>query len=191
MDFDVKTDPSTDQILSQMRQSQASSQLPPPSTIRASSFRSPPRRRWCCSLFIRRTTPMTVSSLANYAVINLNDRMTRVPGIASVTVFGSGQYAIRLWVKPDRLAQMGITVRKIIAAIQAQNTVIRPDRVGASPSPGTGEFTYAVRAQGRLETSEEFGEIVLPRRAGRVIVRVKDVARVELGAQNSPRCWRG
>lgn len=184
VDFDVRTDPSTDQILSQMRQSQASSQLP--SAVNNQGIIVQKSTAAPLVLFALYSPNKTYDGvfLANYAVINLNDRMTRVPGIASVSVFGSGQYAIRLWVRPDRLAQMGITVPEIINAIQAQNTVNPAGQVGGEPVPKGQEFTYAVRSQGRLETSEEFGEIVLRAAPGGSIVRVKDVARVELGAQN-------
>ena len=116
--------------------------------------------------------------------------MTRVRGIASVSVFGAAQYAIRLWVRPDRLAQMGITVPEIINAIQQQNTVNPAGTIGGEPIPKGQEFTYAVRAQGRLETPEQFGEIVLRAAPGGAIVRVKDVARIELGAQNYDRMAR-
>src|SRR5262249_23177223 len=115
---------------------------------------------------------------------NINDAMTRVKGIASVSVFGAGQYAIRLWVRPDRLAQMSITVPEIVNAIQQQNTVNPAGKIGGEPIPPGQDFTHAVRSQGRLETEEQFGEIVL--RAGQdgQIVRVRDVARVDLGSQN-------
>src|SRR5215472_327776 len=122
--------------------------------------------------------------LANYSYININDAMTRVRGIASVTVFGAGQYAIRLWVRPDRLAQMSITVPEIINAIQQQNTVNPSGKIGGEPVPAGQEFTYAVRSQGRLELESQFGDIVLRASPGGAIVRVRDVARVELGSQN-------
>ena len=122
--------------------------------------------------------------LANYSYININDAMTRIPGIASVSVFGAGQYAIRIWVRPDRLAQMGITVPDIINAIQQQNTVNPAGTIGGEPVPQGQQYTYAVRSQGRLETSAEFENIVLRAAPGGAIVRIKDVARVELGAQN-------
>ena len=184
VDFDVTTDPNTDQILAQMRQSQAASQLPTAvnnqGVIVQKSTASP------LVLFALYSPNNTYDGvfLANYAVINLNDRMTRVPGIASVQVFGSGQYSIRVWVRPDRLAQMGITVPEIITAIQAQNTVNPAGQIGGEPIPAGQEFTYAARSQGRLETPEEFGEIVLRASPGGSLVRVRDVARVELGAQN-------
>jgi HAE1 family hydrophobic/amphiphilic exporter-1 len=122
--------------------------------------------------------------LANYSYININDAMTRVQGIASVSVFGAGQYAIRLWVRPDRLAQMSITVPEIINAIQQQNTVNPSGKIGGEPVPAGQDFTYAVRSQGRLELESQFGDIVLRASPGGAIVRVRDVARVELGAQN-------
>lgn len=184
VDFDVKTDPSTDQILAQMRQGQASSQLP--SAVNNQGVIVQKSTSAPLVLFALYSPNNTYDGvfLANYAVINLNDRMTRVPGIASVTVFGSGQYAIRLWVRPDRLAQMGITVPEIINAIQAQNTVNPAGQIGGEPVPQGQEYTYAVRSQGRLERPEDFEEIVLRAAPGGSIVRVKDVARVELGAQN-------
>jgi len=121
--------------------------------------------------------------LANYSYININDQMTRIKGIASVTVFGAGQYAMRLWVKPDQLAKLNITIPEIMNAVNSQNTVNPAGQVGASPIPKGQEFTYAVRAQGRLQTEEEFGDIVLRANHDGSFVRIKDVARIELGAQ--------
>src|SRR6266446_1386869 len=91
-----------------------------------------------------------VRFLANYSYINLNDQLTRVRGIGSVQVFGAGQYAMRLWVKPDRLAKLSITVPEIVSAIQVQNTVNPAGQVGNEPIPKGQEYTYSVRAQGRL-----------------------------------------
>lgn len=184
VDFNVKTDPNTDQILSQMRQSQAASQLP--SSVNAQGVTVQKSTSSPLIMFALYSPNNTYDGvfLANYAVINLNDRMTRVPGIASVTVFGAGNYAIRLWVRPDRLAQMGITVPEIIAAIRAQNDVNPAGQVGGEPVPPGQEFTYSVRAKGRLSSPEEFEQIVLRAAPGGAFVRVRDVARVELGAQN-------
>ena len=121
--------------------------------------------------------------LANYSYININDQMTRVKGIASVTIFGAGQYAMRFWVKPDHLAKLNITIPEIIKAIQAQNNVNPAGQIGGEPVPKGQEFTYAVRAQGRLQSEEEFGNIVLRAQPDGSLVRVSDVARIELGAQ--------
>src|SRR5512137_1063535 len=184
VDFNVATDPNTDQILAQMRQGQANSQLPNAvinqgvTVIKSTS--SP------LIMFALYSPSNTYDSifLANYSYININDQMTRVKGIASVSVFGAGQYAIRLWVRPDRLAQMGITVPEIINAIQQQNTVNPSGKIGGEPVPPGQDFTHSVRSQGRLEAGEEFGEIVLRASPGGSILRVKDVARIELGSQN-------
>ncbi|MBV9391589.1 MAG: efflux RND transporter permease subunit, partial [Verrucomicrobia bacterium] len=121
--------------------------------------------------------------LANYAYINLVDAMTRVPGISSVTVFGAGQYATRVWVDPDKLANLNITVPEIVSAIDAQNTVNPAGQVGAEPIPRGQPFTNTVRAQGRLVTEEDFANVVLRANVNGSFVRIKDVARVELGAQ--------
>ena len=98
-------------------------------------------------------------------------------------VFGAGQYAMRLWVKPDQLAKLGITVPDIITAVQKQNTVNPAGQVGGEPIPSGQKFTYTVRAQGRLQTPEEFGEIVVRANPDGSFVRVKDIARIDLGAQ--------
>ncbi len=122
--------------------------------------------------------------LANYAYINLSDPILRSPGIGNVQVFGAGQYAMRLWVKPDTLAKLGITVPEIVSAIQAQNTVNPAGKAGGEPAPKGQEFTYSVLAQGRLVSPEEFGQIVVRETPDGGIVRVRDVARMELGSQD-------
>jgi HAE1 family hydrophobic/amphiphilic exporter-1 len=184
VNFDVKTDPNIDQVLTQMRQSQAASQLP--SDVRnygVTVKKSTSSPLMVVSLYSPKGTYDDVF-LANYANININDQLTRVPGIASVTVFGVGQYAMRVWVRPDRLATLNITIPEITAAIQNQNTVNPAGKVGAEPAPPGQEFTYAVRAQGRLVTPEEFGQVVVRANPDGSLVRLKDVARIELGSQS-------
>jgi HAE1 family hydrophobic/amphiphilic exporter-1 len=184
VDFDVKTDPNTDLILTQARETQAASQLPVDVTnygITVQKTVTAPLM--LISLYSPRGT-YDAKFLANYAYINLTDQITRSPGIGSVQIFGAGQYAMRLWVKPDQLAKLAITVPEIVAAIQAQNTVKPAGQVGSEPAPKGQEYTYSVRAQGRLTSPEEFGQIVLRETPDGGTVRVKDVARVELGAQN-------
>ena len=131
VNFDVKTDPNVDQILAQMRQSQAASQLPTQVTnygVTVQKSTSAP-----LMLFALYSPHGTYDNifLANYANINLNDALTRVRGIASVTVFGAGQYAMRIWVNPDVLARRNITVSEIISAVQKQNTVNPAGQIGA------------------------------------------------------------
>src|SRR6201984_2538842 len=183
VNFDVKTDPNTDQILAQMRQGQAASQLPP----EVNSYGVTVQKSTAVPLMLFDLYSPNGSYdsefLANYAYINLNDQITRVPGIASVSVFGAGQYAMRFWVKPDQLAKLQITVPEIINAIQAQTNLNPAGQIGSEPVPPGQEYTYTVRSQGRLATEEEFGQIVVRAKADGSIVRLKDVARVQLGAQ--------
>jgi HAE1 family hydrophobic/amphiphilic exporter-1 len=183
VNFDVKTDPNIDQVLTQIRKSQADAKLPAEVrdygvTVKKSTS-SP-------LMVVALSSPggsYDATFLANYAYINLNDQLTRVPGIASVTVFGAGQYAMRLWVKPDQLAKLNITVPEIVDAIKKQNTVNPAGQVGAEPAPPGIDYTYAIRAQGRLETPEEFAQIVLRANPDGSLVRLADVARIELGSQ--------
>src|SRR5690349_10319316 len=183
IDFDIKTDPSTDQILAQMRQGQAASQLP--SEVNSYGVTVQKSTAAPLMLFDLYSPNGTYDSefLANYAYINLNDQLTRVPGIASVSVFGAGQYAMRFWVKPDQLAKLQITVPEIINAIQTQNNVNPAGQIGSEPVPPGQEYTYTVRSQGQIATEDEFGQIVVRAKADGSIVRLKDVARVQLGAQ--------
>src|SRR5258705_13471165 len=116
--------------------------------------------------------------------MNLHDPVTRARGIGNVQICGAGQYAMRLWVKPDQLAKLGITVTDIINTIQAQNTVNPAGQVGGEPVPKGQEYTYAVRAQGRLLSHEDFEQVVLRETSDGGVVRVRDVARVELGTQD-------
>ncbi len=121
--------------------------------------------------------------LANYGYINLVDQLTRTPGIARVQVFGAGQYAMRCWVDPDKLAKLQVTVPQIVSALQAQNTVNPAGQIGAEPAPNGQQFTYSVQAQGRLTTAEQFGNVILRANPDGSNLRLKDVARLELGAQ--------
>jgi HAE1 family hydrophobic/amphiphilic exporter-1 len=184
VNFDVNTDPNTDLILTQMRETQAASQLPADvSNYGVTVQKTVTSPLMLISLYSPNGT-YDATFLANYAYINLKDPLTRVRGIGSIQIFGAGQYAMRLWVKPDQLAKLGITVTDIINAIQTQNTVNPAGQVGGEPVPKGQEYTYSVRAQGRLTSPEEFGQIVVRETSDGGIVRVKDVARVELGAQN-------
>jgi hydrophobic/amphiphilic exporter-1 (mainly G- bacteria), HAE1 family len=183
VDFDVKTDPNTDQILTQMRQNQAASQLPADVTNYGVTVQKSTSAPLMLFDLYSPDGRYNAEFLANYSYINLNDQFTRVPGIASVTVFGAGQYSMRLWVRPDQLSKLQITVSDIIKAIKAQNTVNPAGQIGAEPVPAGQEMTYTVRAQGRLETEEEFGKIVVRANPDGSVLRLKDVARAELGAQ--------
>ena len=181
-DFDVKTNPDTDQILAQLRVSQAQAQLPPQATVGGitvqKSLTSP-------LMLVALSSPdgrYDANFLSNYSIIKLQDEITRVPGVARVQVFG-GQYALRVWVRPDQLAKLGVTAPEIIAALQTQNNVNPAGQIGGEPSPNGQQFTYTVRTEGRLVTPEEFSKIVVRANADGSVLHLGDVARIELGQQ--------
>jgi HAE1 family hydrophobic/amphiphilic exporter-1 len=184
VDFDVKTDPNTDLILTQSRENLATGQLPPDvNTYGVTIKKSATAPLMLVSLFSPHGT-RDAKFMANFAYISLNDPIARLYGVGQTTVFGAGQYAMRLWVKPDQLAKLGITVTDIVNAVQAQNTVNPAGQVGGEPAPDSQQFTYSVLAQGRLTSPEEFGDVIVRENPNGGIVRVRDVARIELGAQD-------
>jgi hydrophobic/amphiphilic exporter-1 (mainly G- bacteria), HAE1 family len=182
VNFDLATDPNIDQVLTQLRYAQAESQLP--TDVR--NFGVTVQKSLSAPFMILSlNSPKGTHGaefLANYAYINLSDPLSRVVGVSSVTIFGAGQYAMRIWVKPDQLAKLNITVPEIISAVNSQNAVNPAGKIGGRPVPAGQEFTYTVLAQGRLTTEDEFGNIVLRATPDGAIVRLRDVARVELSA---------
>ena len=183
-DFDLKTDPNIDLILLQSREQLAAAQLPPEVnnygvTIKKST--SAPL------MLVSLSSPHGTHDekfLANYATINLNDPVARLYGVGQTQVFGAGDYAMRLWVKPDQLAKLNITVTEIVNAIQAQNKVNPAGQLGGEPAPANQQFTYSVLAEGRLTSPQEFENVVVREAPDGGIVRVKDVARVEMGEKD-------
>ena len=183
-DFDVKTDPNMDLLLTQSRQQLANGQLPPVVNNYGISLKKSTTAPLMLIALYSPHGSRDATYLANYAYINLNDPIARLYGIGQTQVFGAGQYAIRLWVKPDQMAKLGITVTDISNALQAQNTVNPAGQVGGEPAQNDQKFTYAVLAQGRLKTPEQFGDVIVREAPNGGTVRVKDVARVELGTQD-------
>jgi HAE1 family hydrophobic/amphiphilic exporter-1 len=122
--------------------------------------------------------------LANYSLININDAILRVKGVGDIRNLGASDYSMRIWLKPDMLARLGLTVTDVQNAIRAQNVVNPAGQVGAEPAPPGQQLTYTVRAQGRLVEAEEFANVVVRENPDGSSVRVRDVARVELGALN-------
>src|SRR5712675_1384031 len=184
VNFDLKTDPNTDLILTQSRQQLAVGQLPPDVTSYGVTIRkSVTAPLMLVGLFSPKGT-FDTKFLGNYAYINLNDPIARLYGVGQTQVFGAGQYAMRLWVQPDKLAKLGMTVTDIVNAVRAQNTVNPAGQVGGEPAPANQQFTYSVLAQGRLTSPEQFENVIVREAPDGGTVRVKDVARVELGAQD-------
>jgi hydrophobic/amphiphilic exporter-1 (mainly G- bacteria), HAE1 family len=182
--FAVGTDIDIDNVLSQNRYSQAQAQLPQSVlnygvTIQPSysfplvvvSLFSPDNR-------------YDGTFLGNYATINVVDALKRIQGVGNVVLYGSSNYAMRIWVNPDLLTRLNLTVTELMDAVKKQSVVNPAGQVGGEPAPAGQQFTYTVRAQGRLTTAEEFGEIVVRANPDGSQVRLKDVSRIELGSLN-------
>ena len=182
--FDVDTSPNIDQVNVQNRVAQAQPNLPADVNQFGLTLRkSTGIPTMAMALYSPQQTHDSLF-LANYANININDALYRVPGVGEVRLFGVSDYAMRIWVKPDLLAKLSLTVPDLVKAVQQQSTVNPAGQVGAEPAPKGKEMTYTVRAQGRLQTPEEFGEVIVRSNPDGSVVRLKDVSRIELGAQN-------
>jgi HAE1 family hydrophobic/amphiphilic exporter-1 len=181
--FDVGTDLDNANMLTQNRVSEATPQLPEEvnrlgvSVKKSLSFPL---------ILVTLTSPEGTydnNFLSNYMAINVNDALARIQGIGQVTLFGGSDYAMRAWVRPDKLRRFGLTIPDLSRAIQEQNVIAPGGQIGAEPAPAGTEFTYTVLTQGRLETPEEFGEIIVRSNPDGSQIRLKDVARLELGTQ--------
>src|SRR6202451_2407081 len=182
VDFDVKTNPNIDQVLAQLRVDQAQSQLPAQVTTAGLTVQ---KALTSPLMLVAVNSPggkLSQDFLTNYAIINVQDQLARVKGVSRVQTFG-GQYALRVWVKPDQLAKLGVTATEVISAIQTQNNVNPAGQIGGEPIPKGQQFTYTVRTQGRLVKPEEFGNIILRANPDGSILHLRDVARIELGDQ--------
>jgi HAE1 family hydrophobic/amphiphilic exporter-1 len=182
--FDVGTNMDVDNVLVQNRFSQAQPFLPQDVknfgvTIKKSlafplivvSLYSPDGR-------------YDASFLTNYATINVNDALLRIRGVGDIRNLGASDYAMRVWLKPDVLGRLGLTVVDVENAVRAQNAVNPAGQVGAEPELPGQQLTYTVRAQGRLVTPEEFGEVIVRENPDGSLVRVRDVAQIEMGSLN-------
>lgn len=181
-DFDLKTDPNTDLLLTQSRQQLATGQLPPEVNNYGVTIKKATTAPLMLVPIYSPHGTRDATFLANFAYINVNDPVARSYGVGQTQIFGAGQYAMRLWVKPDQLAKLNITVTDIVNAIQAQNTVNPAGQAGGEPAPSKQQYTYTVLAQGRLTSPEEFGDIVVREAPNGGTVRVKDVARNGTGS---------
>jgi HAE1 family hydrophobic/amphiphilic exporter-1 len=182
--FDVATDVNIDQVNVQNRIAQAQPNLPSDVIQYGITTRkSTGLPMLVISLYSPKRTYDSLF-LANYANINVNDVLYRVPGVGQVTLFGASDYAMRIWVNPDVLARLGLAVTDLANAVKQQSAVNPSGQVGGAPAPTGLDKTYTVRALGRLQTPEEFGQIVVRSLPDGSVVRLKDVARIELGALN-------
>src|SRR3984957_16566333 len=183
VDFKVGTSIDNDNILVQNRVTQATPLLP--SDVQALGLtvqKSVSSPLLVFSLYSPNPT-FDQDFLSNYATININDALLRVTGLGQVNAFGAANYAMRVWVFPDKLHTLGLTFSDLRTAILQQSTANPGGQVGAEPAPEGQEFTYTIRAQGRLMTPKEFGDIVVRENPDASVVRLRDVARIDLGTQ--------
>ena len=182
--FDVGTNVDLDQVQVQNRLAQATASLP----AEVSAYGITTQQTVGIPLLV-----FTISSpkrtwdqafLANYAAINIQDELARIPGIGQVKVFGASNYAMRVWVAPDILSKLQLTVADLENALAAQNVVNPAGQIGGAPAPAGQQTTYTVTAQGRLMTAAQFGNIIVRANRDGSLVRLKDVARIELGTES-------
>ncbi|MDB5394969.1 MAG: multidrug efflux transporter permease subunit [Rhodospirillales bacterium] len=182
--FKLGTDPDLAQQLVQNRVSQAEARLP--QEVRAlgvTTIKSSPNLMMVVHL-ISPNGRYDMKYLRNYAVLNVKDRLARISGVGEVQLNGSGDYAMRVWLDPQKVAERGLSASDVVREIQAQNVQAAAGSVGASPNVPGLEFQLSVNAQGRLQSEEEFGDIIVKTGADGQITRLRDVARVEMGASD-------
>ena len=181
--FEVGTDPDMNTVFTQNRVAAATAKLPEEvKRLGVSTKKSLPNILMLVTL-TSEGERYDQDFLGNYALINIKDVLARIRGIGEVTVLGASDYSMRIWIKPDQLAHLGITVPEIMDAIRAQNVIVPGGKFGAEPAPPGTEFTYTVRLPDRLQSAEAFGEIVVRTQENGAQVKIKHIARVELGVE--------
>ncbi len=184
VNFEVGTDQDIANVLAQNRVSSAQARLPQEVTQQGVTVK---KQSPSILLVISAYSPndaYDANFLINYCGINLRDQILRIPGIAQVDLFGGSEYGMRIWIRPDKLAKLGLTPADVIAAVKEQNLQAPAGKVGAAPTPKEQEFTNTVSAPGRLVTPEEFENIIVRQSATGELVRIKDIGRAELGSQD-------
>ena len=180
--FDVGTDPDMNTVLSQNRVSAASAKLPQDVTkYGVTTKKSLPNIMMAIAL--TSDGRYDQDFLGNYALINIKDQLARVKGIGRVDVLGAADYSMRIWVKPDKLSKMGITVPEMLTAINEQNVVVPGGKFGDEPAPPGTEFTYTVRLPERFNSAKAFEEIVVRTQPDGSQVKIGDIATVNLGVE--------
>ncbi len=184
VNFEVGVDQDMSNVLTQNRVSQAQARLPQDVVAQGITVK---KQSPSILMIISLNSPdesLDANFLINYCGINLRDQLLRIPGIAQVDLFGGTDYGMRIWLRPDRLAMLGLTPADVVAAVREQNLQAPAGRIGARPAPADQEFTYTVSTPSRLIEIDEFANIIIRESETGAQVRIKDVGRVELGSQN-------
>ena len=184
VNFEVGTNQDTSNVLTQNRVGIAQARLPQEVTAQGVTVKKQsPSILMVISLYSPNAS-YDANFLTNYITINLKDQLLRIRGVAQVDLFGGSDYSMRVWLRPDRLARLALTPSDVISAIREQNLQAPAGQIGMAPSPKDQEFTYTVRAPGRLVNPEEFENIILRQTETGAQIRIKDIGRAELGAEN-------
>ncbi len=184
VNFEVGTDQDTANVLTQNRVSTAEARLPAEVNQQGVTVKKQsPSILMVISLYSPQDA-YDANFLINYCGINLRDQLLRIPGIAQVDLFGGTDYGMRVWIRPDRLAKLGLTPSDVISSLKEQNIQAPAGKVGAAPTPQDQEFTQTLSAPGRLVTPEEFENVIIRQTATGNVVRIKDIGRAELGSQD-------
>jgi HAE1 family hydrophobic/amphiphilic exporter-1 len=184
VNFEVGVDQDTANVLTQNRVSSAQARLPQEVVAQGVTVKKQsPSILMLISLYSPGGS-YDANFLINYASINLRDQILRIPGIAQVDLFGGTDYGLRIWLRPDKLAKLGLTPSDVISAIKEQNLQAPAGRIGQAPTPADQAFTFTVSAPGRLVTTEEFENIIIREAATGSPVRIRDIGRAELGSQD-------
>jgi HAE1 family hydrophobic/amphiphilic exporter-1 len=182
--FDIGTDPDFAQVLVQNRVAIALPSLPPP--VQQQGVITQKKSTAILQIVTLSAADGRYNSLflRNYATINLQDELARLPGVGNVTIFGAGQYSMRIWLQPDQLEARNLVPQDVINAVQQQSQQVAAGQIGMPPAATDQSFQYTINVPGRLSDAAEFGDIIVKADQGGRITRLKDVARVELGAQS-------
>ncbi|WHI48639.1 efflux RND transporter permease subunit [Microbulbifer sp. VAAF005] len=180
--FELGTDPDQAQVQVQNRVSQALPRLPEDVRLQGVTTQKQSPNLMMAVHLISPDDSLDATYIRNYAVLHIRDELSRIPGVGLAAVFGSGDYAMRLWVDPQKAAAVGITAADIVSAVREQNVQVSAGQIGASPMPNGSDFLISINAKGRLESEEEFGDVVLKTGNNGEITRLRDVARVELAS---------
>jgi multidrug efflux pump len=182
--FKIGTDPDLAQQLVQNRVNQALPRLPEVTRqLGVTTIKSSPD----LTMVVHLTSPdarYDMLYLRNYATLNVKDRLSRIPGIGRVEMFGSGDYAMRVWLNPDKIAERNLNASDVVRSIRSQNIQVAAGLIGATPAAEGVEMQLPINAQGRLTSPEEFGQIVVKRDANGAVTYLSDIARIEMGAAN-------
>ncbi|MCD7098803.1 efflux RND transporter permease subunit [Stenotrophomonas sp. MMGLT7] len=182
--FKPGTDPDQAQVQVQNRVSQAEARLP--EDVRRQGVTTQ-KQSPTLTMVVHLTSPNGKYDslyLSNYATLKIKDELSRLPGVGQINIFGAGDYAMRIWLDPDKVAARGLTAADVVAAVREQNVQVSAGQLGAEPMPSASDFLLSINAQGRLASEAEFGNIIVKSGDDGEIVRLSDVARLELGAGN-------